>query len=70
MNSPTENLLTAEQVAQMWGVSPQWVIDHSNGKRTPQIPRVKLGRNVRFRPQDIHAFQEKCYAASKEGARC
>lgn len=61
----SERLLTADEVAQMWAVSKQWVIDHSNGKRAPQIPRVKLGANVRFRPTDIAEFVERCHARTK-----
>lgn len=61
MNAP---LLTPQAVAKYLGVSPQWVIDHSNGKREPQIPRVKLGHNVRFRQDDIDAFVERCRKAA------
>ncbi len=50
-----ERLLTAEEVANMLNVSTAWVYDHADRKR-PMIPSVRLGKTVRFRPEDIEQF--------------
>ncbi len=50
-----DNLLTAEDVAKILNVSRAWVYDHSDRKR-PLIPSVRLGKAVRFRPDDVQKF--------------
>jgi excisionase family DNA binding protein len=50
-----ERLLTAEEVAKILNVSTAWVYDHADRKR-PQIPSVRLGKAVRFRPEDVEQF--------------
>jgi excisionase family DNA binding protein len=50
-----EKLLSAEQVARTLNVSTAWVYDHADRKR-PLIPSVRLGRAVRFRPEDVEQF--------------
>ena len=50
-----EKLFTAEQVAAILNVSSAWVYDHTNRKR-PVLPSVRLGKAVRFRPDDIVRF--------------
>jgi excisionase family DNA binding protein len=52
-----EKLLTAEEVAQLLNVSAAWVYDHADRKQ-PAIPCVRLGRSVRFRPEDVRTFVE------------
>jgi predicted DNA-binding transcriptional regulator AlpA len=55
-----EDLLSATDVAQWLGVSRAWVYEHSNGRRRPYLPSVKLGKSVRFRPADVEAFILEC----------
>ena len=50
-----EKLLTAEEVATILNVSTAWVYDHADRKR-PLIPSVRLGKAVRFRPEDVQKF--------------
>jgi excisionase family DNA binding protein len=50
-----QKLLTAEDVADLLHVSTAWVYDHADRKQ-PQIPSVRLGKAVRFRPEDIEQF--------------
>ena len=50
-----ERLLTAEEVAKILNVSAAWVYDHADRKR-PMVPSVRLGKAVRFRPEDIEQF--------------
>ena len=50
-----EKLLTAEEVARILNVSTAWVYDHADRKR-PQVPSVRLGKAVRFRPEDVLTF--------------
>lgn len=52
-----EKLLTAEDVARILHVSTAWVYDHADRKR-PQVPSVRLGKAVRFRPEDVQTFIE------------
>jgi len=53
-----ERLLTPREVAQILNVSAAWVYDHADRKR-PQIPSVRLGKAVRFRPEDVRTFIEE-----------
>jgi Helix-turn-helix domain len=51
-------MMTLEQVADLFGVSKAWVRDHAT-RRRPHIPCVRLGGKralLRFRPQDIQHF--------------
>ena len=52
-----EKLLNAEEVAQILHVSTAWVYDHADRKR-PAIPCVRLGKAVRFQPEDVRRFIE------------
>ncbi|HYL98503.1 MAG TPA: helix-turn-helix domain-containing protein [Blastocatellia bacterium] len=55
-----EELLGVTEVAQWLGVSRAWVYEHSNGRRRPYLPSVKLGKSVRFRPTDVEVFILEC----------
>lgn len=55
-----EELLSAAEVARWLRVSRAWVFEHSNGRRRPHLPSVKLGKSVRFRPADVDAFIREC----------
>lgn len=52
------DLLTPKDVAQLLGVSEQWVRLHANGA-APQLPHLRLGRFLRFRRVDIEAWVER-----------
>lgn len=51
-------LLTPVQVAQWLGVSAAWVRDHATRKE-PRIPVIKLGKVLRFRPEEVQGFIDK-----------
>jgi excisionase family DNA binding protein len=51
----TERLLTAAEVADLVGVSPDTVIDWHEARK---IPSFKVGRAVRFRRDEIDAWLE------------
>jgi hypothetical protein len=54
------DLLTPVQVARRLQVSSAWVRDHATRKQ-PRIPVVKVGKLLRFRPEDIDRFiRERC----------
>jgi predicted DNA-binding transcriptional regulator AlpA len=55
-----EELLSATEVARWLRVSRAWVFEHSNGRRRPHLPSVKLGKSVRFRPVEVDAFIREC----------
>jgi excisionase family DNA binding protein len=48
-------LLEPTQVARWLGVSPGWVRDHATRKH-PRIRAVKVGKLLRFRPDDVEEF--------------
>ncbi len=58
MRSP-EHLLTPNEVAEILAVSVAWVLDHAS-RRRPQLPSVKLGKTVRFRPEEVEEFIREC----------
>jgi predicted DNA-binding transcriptional regulator AlpA len=62
-----EKLLGAKEVAHWLGVSRAWVFEHSNGRRRPFLPSVKLGKSVRYRPVDVDAFIIECERFSRRG---
>lgn len=51
-------LVGAEEVAEMLGVSVNWVNDRVRSRTKPedQIPHIKLGRNVRFIDTDVEKW--------------
>lgn len=52
-----EPLLTLEQVATLLGVRPRRVYElvwHRG------LPAVRIGRRLRFRPEDLRAWLERC----------
>ena len=55
----SESLLTAEQVAELLGVRPRWVYEHSTGKVQPEVPNFKLGKYRRYRRDEIERWLVK-----------
>lgn len=55
MTTQRERLLTPVEVAEWLGVSAAWVRDHSTRKQ-PKIQAIRLGKLMRFRPEDVEAF--------------
>lgn len=59
-----ERLLTTEEVADYLRVPASWVRDHSNGKRQPALPSIKIGHYRRFRLDELqHWLREHTDAA-------
>src|SRR6266705_2724927 len=54
-------LLTVADVCRRLGVSRAWVIEHSNGRRRPVLPSIKLGKVRRFDPTDLASFIDDCW---------
>lgn len=52
-----EKLLSTEEAAEMLGVKEHTLRDWRSTKRYP-LAYVKVGRNVRYRQEDIQAFIE------------
>ena len=59
MSNPGE-LLTVADICRKLGVSRAWVIEHSNGRRRPVLPSIKLGKVRRFDPHDLQDFIDDC----------
>jgi excisionase family DNA binding protein len=53
----TERLVDAQAVADRLGVRKSWVLQQA---RADAIPTVRLGRYVRFDPDDVAAWVESC----------
>lgn len=56
VKTPSDALMTVAEVAQFLRVSKEWVHQHSNGRRQPTIPSVRLGTAVRFLRTDVLEF--------------
>ena len=54
--STGERLWTVNEVAEYLVVDDGWVRDHSNGKRKPALPVVRVGKHLRYRRADIEAW--------------
>jgi excisionase family DNA binding protein len=52
-------LLGPGDVAKWLGVSSGWVRDHATRKE-PHLKAVKVGKLLRFRPEDVEAFLTEC----------
>jgi len=61
-----EKLMNVFQVAELLGVSPDWVRSHANGNRQPALRGVSLGKLWRFRLADVKAFIENQLTVSKK----
>lgn len=59
MTSSTPKLLTSEEVAEILRVPASWVRD----KRLNPMPRVKIGKHVRFQDTDVFAYIASCVQA-------
>jgi excisionase family DNA binding protein len=51
----SRRLLGPTEVAKWLGVSSGWVRDHAT-RKSPRIRAVKVGKLLRFRPEDVEAF--------------
>jgi excisionase family DNA binding protein len=52
-------LLAPGDVANWLGVSSGWVRDHATRKE-PRLKAVKVGKLLRFRPEDVESFLKRC----------
>ena len=53
-----DELLTVQEVADLFKVRPSWVYDRTRRRGPEMIPHVKLGRYVRFRKEEVQEFIE------------
>ena len=54
-----DDLLTVEDVARLLRVPRSWVYEHTRSRgtsRADRLPRIKLGKYIRFDPRDVRAF--------------
>jgi len=69
-DGPTTNtdqiLVDAKQASAMLAISERTLWQHSN---TGAIPRVRVGRAVRYRPSDLHAWVDAGCPSKPEGRR-
>ena len=56
--APPEKLLDVFQVAEWLNCSPDYVRQHANGSRQPELASISLGKLRRFRRADVEAFLE------------
>jgi excisionase family DNA binding protein len=65
--SGEDDLLTAEEVAELLRMSPAWVYAQTRGRR---IPHIRLGRRVRYRCSALDAWIDglECQAGTATSA--
>ena len=65
--SGDDDLLTAEEVAELLRMSPAWVYAQTRGRR---IPHIRLGRHVRYRRSALDAWIDglECQAVTAASA--
>lgn len=54
-----DDLLTVQDVARLLNVPVSWVYEHTRSRghsRADHLPRIKLGKYVRFDPRAVRAF--------------
>jgi predicted DNA-binding transcriptional regulator AlpA len=54
-----DDLLTVQDVARLLNVPASWVYEHTRSRdhsRSDRLPRIKLGKYVRFDPRAVRAF--------------
>lgn len=65
MIAPGGKLLSTTEVADILQVSPDWVLNHANG-RGVLLPSLKVGKFRRFRQSDVDAFIVQCEALAAD----
>jgi hypothetical protein len=59
--SVTPEFFTAEEIAPLFGVSPNWLLRYTRkqvaGKDT--VPHVRVGKFIRFRVEELREWFEK-----------
>ncbi len=61
-----DRLLTADEIADRLGVTPQWVWAQA---RAGRMPHVRLGRYRRFRESAVEAWLEELEVGTRAGER-
>jgi len=61
-----DRLLTAEEIADRLGVTPQWVWAQA---RAGQMPHVRLGRYRRFRESAVEAWVDELEVGTRPSVR-
>ena len=62
----SEQLLTAREVAELLAVPESWVREHS---RNGSLPRIQLGRYIRYRRDAVLAWVDSREVPRPTGAR-
>lgn len=55
-----ENLLTPEELAELWKVKKSWIYDEVQAKR---LKCARLGKQLRFRESDLQQYLDSKAAA-------
>ena len=59
-------LWTPREVGARLGMSASWVKDHSNGRRRPRLPAIRVGGVWRYIPEDIERWIESLKQQSED----
>lgn len=65
-HTPTP-LLSAEQVSELTGLSPETLAQWRSQRRG--IPYLKIGRAVRYHPEDINAYLRGCRVSVSDSGK-
>ena len=59
-------LLTIEEMAELLKVKPSWIYFRTMQTGANAIPRIKLGKYLRFQPEAVLQWARKTYGAANE----
>lgn len=55
----SKNLLTVEELADRWRVPKSWVYSKTRIKGENAIPRIQIGKYIRFVPNEVDEWIER-----------
>jgi len=53
-----QELLTIDELAAHLKVPTSWIYSHTRARTKPRLPYIKLGKYLRFRLPEVHAYLE------------
>jgi predicted DNA-binding transcriptional regulator AlpA len=55
-----ENFEKPDELAKRWRVPLSWIYSKTREKGPNAIPRIKLGKYIRFKPEEVDLWLRKC----------
>jgi len=54
-----DNLLTVDELAKRWKISKSWIYARTMETGAGAMPRIKMGKYLRFDPAEVDAWLKK-----------